>query len=88
MTHDDNFYIDYHRTYRKLIKTIYMLIRLRKLRLYLRYFSLYQFNQTKRYNFYDELTLIFTSSLLFRIIIINFIFVLLNIKKKLLFHFN
>ena len=61
---------------------------LRKLRLYLRHYLLCQFNQTKRYNFYDKLTFIFTLSLLFRTIIINFIFALLNIKKKLYFYFD
>ena len=86
MTHDDNFHVDYHRTYRKLMKTIYISIILRKLRLYLRHCSLCQFNQTKRYSFYDELTLIFTSSLSFHTIIMNFIFVLS--KKKLHSHFD
>ena len=81
ITHDNNFHIDYYRAYRKLMKTIYMSIILRKLRLYLRHCSLCQFNQTKRYNFYDELTFIFTSSLSFRTIIMNFIFVLS--KKKI-----
>ena len=60
----------------------------RKLRLYLLHYSLCQFNQTKRHNFYDKLTFIFTSSLLFRTIIMNFIFVLSNIKKKLYFYFD
>ena len=81
MTHDDNFHVNHHRVYRRLMKTVYMSTISRKLRLNLRYCFDCQFNQIKRHNSYDELTFIFTSSLFFHTIVMNFILIL-SIKKN------
>ena len=87
MTHDDNFYVDYHRVYRRLMKTIYMSTMLKILRMYLRHCFECQFNQIKQHNSYDELMFIFTSLLFFHTIAMNFVLTL-SFKQRMNILFN
>ena len=82
ITHDDNFHVEHHRVYRRLMKTVYMSTMSRKLRMYLRHCFKCQLNQIKRHNSYDELMFIFTSSLFFHTIAMNFVLTL-SLKQNM-----
>ena len=82
IAHNDNFHVEHHRVYRRLMKTVYMSTMSRKLRMYLRHCFECQFNQIKRHNSYDELMLIFTSSLFFYTITMNFVLTL-SLKQSM-----
>ena len=79
LTHNENNYAEYHWTYQQLIITIFMFKLSKKIRQYVKYCSSCQLNQTKRHAIYDELISIATSSIFFRIIIMNFI---INLSKN------
>ena len=73
LTHDKNNHAEYHRIYQQLIITVFMFKLSKKIRQYVKHCSSCQLNQTKRHAIYDELISIATSSIFFRIIIMNFI---------------
>ena len=73
LTHDENNHAEYHRVYQQLIITIFMFKLSKKIRQYVKHCSSCQLNQTKRHAIYDELISITTSSISFRIIVMNFI---------------
>ena len=78
LTHNENNHAKYYRIYQQLIITVFMLKLSRKIRQYVKHCSSCQLNQTKRHAIYDELISIVTSSIFFRIIIMNFIINLLK----------
>lgn len=80
IAHDDNAHVDHHRVYRRLIEIVYMFDMSRKLCLYLRHCLACQLNQIKRHNSYEKLTSIFTSTLSFHIIAMNYILTLFEMK--------
>ena len=81
IVYDNNFHVEQHRVYRKLIESIYISKMSRKLRMYFRHCSICQLNQIKRHSSYNELTFIFTFVLFFHIIVMNFILTLSKIKN-------
>ena len=64
------------------MKVYYIRYLTRRLKRYILYYSECQVNQTKRYISYESLRSILTLSLIFHIIIINFILALLLLENK------
>ena len=81
-THDFNSYDDFHRTYDRIINSIYIRQLIKRLHNYIDHCSKCQLNQTKRYFFYEFLQSIFISSIFFHIINIDFILILSNTNSK------
>ena len=79
MTHDDfNEHIDFDRTYQKIINSWYIRDLFKHLTNYLKHCSQCSVNRTRRHRFYDNLQLIFSSSISFHIIFIDFVLALSN----------
>ena len=73
MTHDDYVHADHHRTYVKLVDLIYIKRLFRQLITYLKHCFVCQLHQIKRHKFYEKLMSIFTTSLFYDIITIDFV---------------
>ena len=71
--HDDCAHADHYRTYVKLIDLIYIKRFFKQLITYLKHCFVCQLHQIKRHKFYKKLMSIFTTSLLYNIIIIDFV---------------
>ena len=86
LTHDFNNHADYHKTYQKLIKIVFISKLARKTREYVKHCSSSELNQTKKHVTYDELIFIMISTISFRIIAMDFIVKLSkNIDSVLIF---
>ena len=84
LIHDFNNHDDFHRTYDRIINSIYIRQLIKRLHNYINYCSKCQLNQTKCYFFYKFLQSIFISSIFFYIINIDFILILsITNSKKL-----
>ena len=64
--HDRNMHAKHQKTYKKLIKTIFMLKMFKKVKQYVKHCFLCQLNQIKGHVFYEELMFISTSILSFK----------------------
>ena len=82
LTYDLNNYDDFHRTYDRIINSIYIRQLIKRLHDYINHCSKCQLNQTKRHFFYEFLQSILISLILFHIINIDFILILSNINSK------
>ena len=82
MIHDFNNHDDFHRTYDRIINSIYIRQLIKRLHNYIDHCSKCQLNQTKRHFFYEFLQSIFISSIFFHIINIDFILTLSNTNSK------
>ena len=71
--HDDCVYVNYYRTYVKFVDLIYIKRLFKQLIIYLKYCFVCQFHQIKKHKFYKKLMSIFTTSLFYDIIIIDFV---------------
>ena len=71
--HDHNNHAGYHRTYQRLIDTIFMPKLARKTRLYVKHCPECELNQTKKHASYEELMPITASTIPFRTIAMDFI---------------
>ena len=82
MTYNKHNYEGFQRTYKRIVKVYYIRYFIKRFKRYILYYSKYQINQIKRYVFYKSLKLIPTLSLIFYIIIINFILALSLFENK------
>ena len=82
MIHDFTHHDDFHLIYNKIASLVYICHLFKHFRTYIAHSSNYQFNQIKRHFIYGELTSMITSAIFFHIITMNFIIILLKIKKK------
>lgn len=69
----DKYYIDVHRCFYKITKTLYILRLLRKLQIYVKYCFACQINQIKQHRLYNKLMPILSLSYFFYTIVINFV---------------
>ena len=76
MIYDFNNHENFHRTYDKLINSIYIRHLTKRLRIYIEHCSKCQLHQIKRHFFYDNLQSIDTSMIFFHTLTINFILIL------------
>ena len=82
LIHDLNNHDNFHRTYDRIINSIYIRQLIKRLHDYIDHCSKCQLNQTKRHFFYEFLQSIFISSIFFHIINIDFILILSNTNSK------
>ena len=79
LIHNQNQHLKVNRLYHRLTNIFYIFRLYRKIRAYIIHCSICQINQIKRHIIYDELNLIFLSSILHHIIAMNFI---VDLSKK------
>ena len=79
IAHDNSQHAEIIRSYVRIFDSVYIFKLSKKLRKYITHCSICQFNQTKRHKIYEELLSIICSSILFHIIVMNFI---LTISEK------
>ena len=80
LIHDFNNHADRHKTYQKLMNTIFIFKLTKKTREYVKHCSICELNQIKRHTTYGELIFITTSTILFRTIAMDFI---VKLSKKI-----
>lgn len=73
LAHDQNNHADHHRTYHRLVESVFMSRMSKKVRQYINHCSSCELNQTKRHAIYEKLVFITLSTISFRIIAMNFI---------------
>jgi hypothetical protein len=73
LAHDKNNHFEHNKVYAKLVNHVYFSKLSRKIRQYIKHCSACELNQIKRHAIYDELMLIFFSTISFRILTMNFI---------------
>ena len=75
-------YVGFYKIYDRIITFIYIRRLFKNLRTYINHYSEYEFNQIKRYKFYENMIFIDKSRIFFYIIIINFIITFLVTVNK------
>jgi hypothetical protein len=86
--HNNNYHSRYYRCLARIIETLFIFNLLKKIRIYVEHWFVYQVNQTKRYRLYDKLILILIEPLSFYIIAINYVIKLLDKYDCLLIVIN
>ena len=81
LAHDMQHHEDYHRSYDRIVNLIYMRHLQKHLRQYIEHCPHCELNQIKRHKLYDHLKPLNQLSILFHIIIMNFIVVLSNAEE-------
>lgn len=82
--HDQNFHVEHHRVYERLMKSVFISRMSRKLHFYIKHCSSCQLNQIKRHLSYEKLISIFSLALSFRKLIMNFIVTLSEVTNFVL----
>ena len=82
--HDNNHHVDRHRFYQFIFDVLYVSRLFKKFRRYLKHCFQCQFNQIKKYRFYEKLIFIINFLMSFHIIVINFIMIFSNAYDALL----
>lgn len=83
LTHDEQSHEEFHRTYDRLIASMYIRKLSRRLQKYIRYCSECQVNQTKRHSSYEILKSIQSLAISFHTITINFVLALSTTMQSL-----
>ena len=73
LVHDENHHFEIHRNYDKISSILYIFRLFKKIKKYIKHYSICQLIQTKRHKFYDEFMSIISTSRFFHIITIDFI---------------
>ena len=82
ITHDNN-HQDFDRTYKKIISSWYVRNFTKHFKIYIKHCSQCKVNQIKRHKSYESLQFILSSSVLFHILIINFVLTLSKIRTDI-----